>query len=92
MVATDGHRLAHIEKTGETLNNISGEKKTLIPRKALSELQSLLSNTEEESLEYADDDPHPVLPRRPSHPLPHVSSPGSSPITKQYCPATTTSS
>ena len=56
MVATDGHRLAHIEKTGETLNNISGEKKTLIPRKALSELQSLLSNTEEESLEYADDD------------------------------------
>jgi DNA polymerase-3 subunit beta len=56
MVATDGHRLAHIEKTGETLTNINGEKKTLIPRKALAELQSLLSNTEEEALEFADDE------------------------------------
>ena len=56
MVATDGHRLAHIEKAGETLTNLSGEKKTLIPRKALSELQSLLSNTDAESLEFADDD------------------------------------
>src|ERR1700759_1252287 len=33
MVATDGHRLAHIEKTGETLEGISGGKKKLIPRK-----------------------------------------------------------
>jgi DNA polymerase-3 subunit beta len=56
MVATDGHRLAHIEKTGETLDNISGEKKTLIPRKALSELQSLLSNSDAEQIEFADDD------------------------------------
>ncbi|HLH33418.1 MAG TPA: DNA polymerase III subunit beta [Alloacidobacterium sp.] len=56
MVATDGHRLAHIEKSGENLSNISGEKKTLIPRKALAELQSLLANTEEEYLEFADDD------------------------------------
>lgn len=56
MVATDGHRLAHIEKTGETLEGLTGEKKTLIPRKALSELQGLLSNTEAETLEFADDD------------------------------------
>jgi DNA polymerase-3 subunit beta len=56
MVATDGHRLAHIEKSGETLSNVSGERKTLIPRKALSELQSLLSNTDTESIEFADDD------------------------------------
>src|ERR1700761_8659745 len=56
MVATDGHRLAHIEKSGENLSNISGEKKTLIPRKALSELQGLLSNTDQESLEFADDE------------------------------------
>ena len=56
MVATDGHRLAHIEKTGETLQNISGEKKTLIPRKALAELQSLLADTEEESLDFFDDE------------------------------------
>src|SRR6201996_2748247 len=56
MVATDGHRLAHIEKAGESLLNISGEKKTLIPRKALAELQSLLSDTEAESLDFYDDE------------------------------------
>jgi DNA polymerase III subunit beta len=57
MVATDGHRLAHIEKQGETLTGIpGGEKKTLIPRKALAELQSLLSNTDAEQVEFADDE------------------------------------
>ncbi len=56
MVATDGHRLAHIEKTGESFSGISGEKKVLIPRKALQELQSLLLNTESEALDFADDD------------------------------------
>jgi DNA polymerase III subunit beta len=56
MVATDGHRLAHIEKSGETLSNVSGERKTLIPRKALAELQSLLSNADAETIEFADDD------------------------------------
>ncbi|WP_396127190.1 DNA polymerase III subunit beta [Edaphobacter bradus] len=56
MVATDGHRLAHIEKLGETLEGVSGEKKTLIPRKALSELAGLLSNTEAETLEFGEDE------------------------------------
>ncbi len=56
MVATDGHRLAHLEKTGESLKNISGEKKTLIPRKALAELESLLGATEEETLDFQDDE------------------------------------
>jgi DNA polymerase-3 subunit beta len=56
MVATDGHRLSHIEKSGESLINISGEKKTLIPRKALAELQSLLSASDEEYLDFADDE------------------------------------
>ncbi len=56
MVATDGHRLAHIEKSGEELKGISGEKKTLIPRKALSELSSLLGSTDAETLEFADDE------------------------------------
>jgi DNA polymerase-3 subunit beta len=56
MVATDGHRLAHIEKTAESFPGISTEKKTLVPRKALQELQSLLSNTEAEFIEFADDD------------------------------------
>ena len=35
MVATDGHRLSWVEKPGETLEGISGEKRVLIPRKAL---------------------------------------------------------
>ena len=56
MVATDGHRLAHIEKLGESLEGITGEKKTLIPRKALAELSSLLSNTDSEVIEFSDDD------------------------------------
>jgi DNA polymerase III subunit beta len=56
MVATDGHRLAHIEKLGESLDGITGEKKTLIPRKALGELLSLLNSTEAETLDFADDE------------------------------------
>jgi DNA polymerase-3 subunit beta len=56
MVATDGHRLAHIEKLGEALDGITGEKKTLIPRKALSELLSLLNSTEVETIDFADDE------------------------------------
>ncbi|HEV2135812.1 MAG TPA: DNA polymerase III subunit beta [Terracidiphilus sp.] len=56
MVATDGHRLAFVEKPNETLEGISGEKRVLIPRKALQELQVLLAATEEEKIEFADDD------------------------------------
>jgi DNA polymerase-3 subunit beta len=59
MVATDGHRLAHIERLGETLEGISGEKKTLIPRKALGELQSLLASgngEDDDFVEFADDE------------------------------------
>ena len=58
MVATDGHRLAHVEKLGEELDGIVGEKKTLIPRKALSELSSLLGSADDKTtvMEFADDD------------------------------------
>jgi DNA polymerase-3 subunit beta len=62
MVATDGHRLAHIEKQGENLGSIpGGEKKTLIPRKALAELQSLLADVDpkdkdQAKVEFADDE------------------------------------
>lgn len=56
MVATDGHRLAFIEKSSESYPEIGSEKKTLIPRKALAELQSLLGNTEAETIEFADDE------------------------------------
>lgn len=56
MVATDGHRLAHVEKTGENLENVTGERKILVPRKALQELQGLLANTDTTQLDFADDD------------------------------------
>jgi DNA polymerase-3 subunit beta len=57
MVATDGHRLAYVEKPNETLEGISGEKRVLIPRKALQELQQLLSAVDEDTkVEFADDE------------------------------------
>jgi DNA polymerase-3 subunit beta len=56
MVATDGHRLAFVEKPNEVLEGISGEKRVLIPRKALQELQQLLSVSNAEKVEFADDE------------------------------------
>ena len=56
MVATDGHRLSFVEKPEELLDGISGEKRVLIPRKALAELQSLLGTTDATHVEFADDD------------------------------------
>ncbi len=38
------------------LEGVTAEKRVLIPRKALAELASLLSDTEEEKVEFADDD------------------------------------
>jgi DNA polymerase-3 subunit beta len=56
MVATDGHRLSFVEKIGENNEGISGEKRVLIPRKALQELQQLLTTTEGEKVDFADDE------------------------------------
>jgi DNA polymerase-3 subunit beta len=56
MVATDGHRLAYVEKPNEILEGISGEKRVLIPRKALQELQQLLLASEAGKVEFADDE------------------------------------
>jgi DNA polymerase-3 subunit beta len=56
MVATDGHRLSYVEKPDEVLDGISGEKRVLIPRKALAELQQLLTATEVEKVDFADDE------------------------------------
>jgi len=56
MVATDGHRLSFVEKPNENLSGISGEKRVLIPRKALQELQQLLNNTDVETIDFADDE------------------------------------
>jgi DNA polymerase-3 subunit beta len=54
MVATDGHRLAHIE-TNENFGKI-GEMKTLVPKKAMAELNSLLQNTDADVIEFAKDE------------------------------------
>jgi DNA polymerase-3 subunit beta len=56
MVATDGHRLAHIERGGEKFEGVSGELKTLIPKKAMDELKSLLDSTDAEEIEFAKDE------------------------------------
>ncbi len=56
MVATDGHRLSFVEKPNENHEGISGEKRVLIPRKALQELQMLLANTDAEKIEFADEE------------------------------------
>jgi DNA polymerase-3 subunit beta len=55
MVATDGHRLAHIEKSGVSME-VSGELKTLVPRKAMAELASLLNGSDVEFVEFAKDE------------------------------------
>ena len=55
MVATDGHRLAHIEKQGEQFD-VSGENRTLVPKKAMSEIYSLLQNSEVDFIEFAKDE------------------------------------
>ena len=54
MVATDGHRLAHIERAGEKFEGVSGEMKTLIPKKAMDELKSLLDSHGESAAETID--------------------------------------
>src|SRR5262245_39043108 len=58
MVATDGHRLAHIEKA-EPLEDVTEEIKVLIPRKAMSELVRMISETADvERIGFARDDNH----------------------------------
>jgi DNA polymerase III subunit beta len=56
MVATDGHRLSHIEHSGAKFAGVSGELKTLVPKKCMDELKSLLDTTEAEEIEFAKDE------------------------------------
>jgi DNA polymerase-3 subunit beta len=56
MVATDGHRLSHIERPGEKFEGVSGEMKTLIPKKCMDELKSLLDSTDAETIDFAKDE------------------------------------
>jgi DNA polymerase-3 subunit beta len=54
MVATDGHRLALVETAkGATITD--GEIKALLPRKALSEISSLLNSFPTDTIEFATD-------------------------------------
>lgn len=55
MVATDGHRLAHIEHGGTKLP-VSGELKVLVPKKAMAELSTLLNSTDTPTVEFAKDE------------------------------------
>src|ERR1700741_1313922 len=56
MVATDGHRLANIERSGEKFDGVSGEMKTLVPKKCMDELKSLVDSTDVETIEFAKDE------------------------------------
>ena len=55
MVATDGHRLAHIEH-GNTKLPVNGEMRVLVPKKAMAELSTLLANTDAQTVEFAKDE------------------------------------
>src|SRR5881398_1488581 len=55
MVATDGHRLAHIEKN-EGKFSVSGEMKTLVPKKAMAELNTLVNSAEVDDIEFNRDE------------------------------------
>ena len=63
MVATDGHRLAHVEAEPkpdkERYGGVGGELRVLVPKKAMTELARLLGDVEESSaVEFAKDDNH----------------------------------
>jgi DNA polymerase-3 subunit beta len=58
MVATDGHRLAHVEKS-ETLEDVKEEIKVLVPRKAMGELVRMISESADtERIGFSRDDNH----------------------------------
>jgi DNA polymerase-3 subunit beta len=57
MVATDGHRLAHVERSGEKFEGVSGEMKTLVPKKAMDELRALVDAADDvDTIEFAKDE------------------------------------
>ena len=58
MVATDGHRLAHVEKP-EEMEDVTEEIKVLIPKKAMSELVRMISESvETDRIGFSRDDNH----------------------------------
>jgi len=58
MVATDGHRLAMVE-TDHKLNGLGTEVRVLVPKKAMTEIQRLTGEAEDDvGTEFAQDDSH----------------------------------
>jgi DNA polymerase III subunit beta len=55
MVATDGHRLAHIEHVNTKLS-VSGEMRVLVPKKAMAELSVLLGASDAPVVDFAKDE------------------------------------
>ena len=45
-----------MERSGEKFDGVSGEMKTLVPKKAMDELKSLLDSTDAETIEFAKDE------------------------------------
>ncbi len=57
MVATDGHRLALIEKT-VTLPGLTGSYRALLPKKAMSEIQKLASDDGNKKIQFSGNENH----------------------------------
>ena len=57
MVATDGHRLAIVEKDHK-FEGFSTETRVLVPKKAMTEVQRLAAESGDESVEFAQDESH----------------------------------
>lgn len=58
IVATDGHRLALVEKREQGLRDGGGEESVLVPRKALQELQRLEGDSPASTLEFRRGEHH----------------------------------
>jgi DNA polymerase-3 subunit beta len=56
MVATDGHRLAHVEKTEPI--EVKEEIRILIPKKAMNELSRMIAETDNERIGFSRDENH----------------------------------
>jgi DNA polymerase-3 subunit beta len=57
MVATDGHRLAMIEKS-LPLPGLSGSYRALLPRKAMNEIQKLANDDPAKTIQFSGNDNH----------------------------------
>ena len=56
MVATDGHRLAHIENSAGKFAGPGTELRVLVPKKCMAELNSLLQGFDQETIDFAKDE------------------------------------